>query len=98
MLHELPSKCSTRVACWPARFGSAKYPTAYKSDGLKPDIPVKVLNAPKAEFGLGLETTLQLWPSQCSINVSLCCVAKSRMKPAAVTSVGDSAITLVSTF
>src|ERR1017187_772455 len=71
-LHALPFQFISSVLCWPEPFAKEEDPNAQISVGDTAVIPCRLFDW-NTLFGpmLGLVTTLQLAPSQCSISVNV---------------------------
>src|SRR5436309_9616421 len=86
MLQEVPFQCSDRVlARNPGNPSPSECPTAHTSSGAMASTPVKKLLSPST---VGVDTTLQVVPSQCSARV-LATPASSRKYPTAHMSVEE---------
>lgn len=67
----VPSKCWNIMRIW-LLFGSRFQPTAQRSEGPTPVIASRTSAELGPVDGLGLETVVQLRPSQCSMSVLSC--------------------------
>src|SRR5262249_41345593 len=88
-LHVRPFQCSVRVCAGPNP-ATVKLPTAQTSLLETAATPSRMLSAPP---GLGLGTTLHLWPFQCSASVSRGLPEAAWKNPTAQTSVLEAALT-----